>query len=223
MASKSEYLTMQSMTASLFLKFYDEHIIESFGTEAEKATITTYSYWIKASNEKIKDYQKQLKSNKAPLGLDKSLEREIQRRDDLITKQTEYTSSVVTNKGYIAQFYSHLRSIPCVTNEGTYSWDECYYVVLIKHDKDYLPDDIWNPTGEKAHYHLAVRTMPCPGKRVRQIRVKNWLELLHVKFRQGIDDTLMKNQGLDICKSYNDCVVYMLHKCIIYTLSKLDM
>ena len=66
-------------------------------------------------------------------------------------------------------------------------------VLCIKHDRDIVTDGIWSSAVVKAHYHILVRLTD--GN--KRMRVRRILEGLGVVFRQGVDDVLILNHGLE--------------------------
>ena len=79
-------------------------------------------------------------------------------------------------------------------------------VLAICHDADLLGDDIWLPSIEKKHYHIIGR-----GVNGYSIRIKQLLELLHVEFRQGLDDELWKNHGVETVGKFPNMAMYLQH------------
>lgn len=214
--SSKEFFTMKDRLGSIFLKFYDEQIIEFWGSQDEKDQVHAYAADILAINEKMKSVRedKTLSDVDKELALQPLDDARKQKNEDLekFCNDTVHRVNIPLGCSYFQAFCNHISAIPCVPNEGTYAWTDCYYIMLIKHDRDYHKNDIWNPELEKPHYHIAARTMPCPGQRIRQIQLSNWLEnIICIRFRQGIDDNLMKRAGVDVCRNYNDCCQYLLH------------
>lgn len=61
--------------------------------------------------------------------------------------------------------------------------------------------------GTKPHFHLIIKAKGGKGTRTGRI-----LKLLGIRFRSGIDDTLMKEHGLETCGDYVLYIRYLLHK-----------
>lgn len=80
-------------------------------------------------------------------------------------------------------------------------------VFAICHDKDTMNDDIWKPAKEKKHYHIWMRVMNNKKFRVHQL-----LEIVKVRYREELDDTLWKNHGVESCRDYAACAMYATHE-----------
>lgn len=82
-----------------------------------------------------------------------------------------------------------------------------YQVIAIKHDRDYVGDDFFAPSLEKAHYHIIVRINDKSPRKVRTI-----LNLLYIVFRPSVDDVLRDQHGLETIRDFTNYTVYLLHK-----------
>lgn len=71
---------------------------------------------------------------------------------------------------------------------------EKYQVFAICHCRDTNKDDIWHPSIEKPHVHIWARI-----KKGNPQKVRTWLNLFHVKYREGLDDNLFANHGVENC------------------------
>lgn len=80
-------------------------------------------------------------------------------------------------------------------------------ILAICHDSDYNSDDIWLPSIEKSHYHIIGR-----GVNGYSIRIKQVLEMLHIEFRQKIDDELWKHHGIETVANFPNMSVYLTHE-----------
>ena len=61
---------------------------------------------------------------------------------------------------------------------------EIMFVLAICHDRDEQTDGVWKVSKEKRHYHILVKYR----NRLKKERVSAILEMLHIKFREGLDD-----------------------------------
>ena len=80
-------------------------------------------------------------------------------------------------------------------------------IMGICHDADIAGDDIWLPSIEKAHYHIIGR-----GINGYSIRIKQLLEMLHIEFRQGIDDELWRHHGVETVQKFPNMATYLTHE-----------
>lgn len=76
---------------------------------------------------------------------------------------------------------------------------EEFYIIAIKHDKSMI-----------VHWHILVRA----AYREKRVRVSSMLKRLKVQFRDGIDDTLWENHGVETVGNFKNCVTDLLHKTI---------
>lgn len=80
-------------------------------------------------------------------------------------------------------------------------------VIAIKHDRDLKADGFWRSSFEKAHYHIILRVLNGGRKRVNSI-----LDMLGVVYREGIDDSMIENHGLETVGRFRDFAVYLTHE-----------
>lgn len=85
---------------------------------------------------------------------------------------------------------------------------EDIYVLAIRHDRDEQTDGIWAVSIEKPHYHIIVKYR----NRLKKERVKAILDMLHIQFRQGLDDLLLKNHGIESIGSFTGYAMYLTHE-----------
>lgn len=81
-------------------------------------------------------------------------------------------------------------------------------VLCIKHDRDIVTDGIWSSAVVKAHYHILIRLTD--GN--KRMRVRRILEGLGVVFRQGVDDVLILNHGLETIGKFAGYAMYLTHE-----------
>ncbi len=81
-----------------------------------------------------------------------------------------------------------------------------YQVFAICHYRDTNKDNIWHPSTEKAHVHIWARVK---GKNA--IKLRSWLNLLHVTYRECVDDDLFRNHGVESCRHFDVCAMYSTH------------
>jgi hypothetical protein len=80
-------------------------------------------------------------------------------------------------------------------------------VIAIKHDKDSVTDEVWEPPLEKAHFHIIVKFVNGDHP-----RVKNILEALDVVYRPIEDEVLWKNHGVEPIEDWVNMVTYLPHR-----------
>lgn len=81
-------------------------------------------------------------------------------------------------------------------------------VLCIQHDKDEVSDGIWEVAKEKPHFHLLYKNV----NRDTNTCIKTVLEQLHIHYRQGLDDVLLANRGIEtIGKSFPGYANYLTH------------
>lgn len=80
------------------------------------------------------------------------------------------------------------------------------HVLAIKHYRDPQTDEIWGCALEKPHYHIIVRVLQNKSLRIKQI-----LELLKVKYREGLDNDLWENHGVETVKHFDSYAMYLMH------------
>lgn len=71
-------------------------------------------------------------------------------------------------------------------------------IVAIKHDKSF----------EKAHWHILLRG----GDRKKRMRVVSTLKRLSIVFREGQDDALWENHGVETVGDFSSYTTYLLHQ-----------
>lgn len=82
-----------------------------------------------------------------------------------------------------------------------------YQIVAVRHDRDVITDNIWECPLEKAHWHILIRVLNNKNKRVRQL-----LNMLGIQFRQGVDDLMWANGGVETCSCFDKYVTYIFHR-----------
>ena len=108
-------------------------------------------------------------------------------------------------------------SIKCYEEQLPYGWEETvkrikkiskdkWIVIAIKHDKDSVTDEVWEPPLEKAHFHIIVKFVNGDHP-----RVKNILEALDVVYRPIEDEVLWKNHGVEAIEDWVNMVTYLPH------------
>lgn len=85
---------------------------------------------------------------------------------------------------------------------------EIMFVLVICHDRDEQTDGVWKVSKEKKHYHILVKYRD----RKKKVRVNEILEMLHIKFREGLDDTLLENRGIESIGSFVGYAMYLTHE-----------
>ena len=82
-------------------------------------------------------------------------------------------------------------------------------VILAMHNRDVRDssEDVWAPATEKRHYHLIIR-----GLNGYQFQVLSMLKRLCIHFRQGVDDDLWKNKGIETVGNYSAYALYLTHE-----------
>lgn len=108
-------------------------------------------------------------------------------------------------------------AIKCYDEQLGQSWDEFkkrvakidyrdWIIVAIAHNGDYLNDDIYNPSEEKVHYHILVKRVDNKARELKQ-----YLNMLGIVFRPGIDDNLFKQDGVTTVGMFPRYSLYLLH------------
>lgn len=84
---------------------------------------------------------------------------------------------------------------------------DIYEIFAIKHYKEFNTDNAFCPSREKEHFHILVKQ-----KNRKSLRsIKTVLNLLNIKFRPELDETLFKN-GVERVTDFNACCVYLIHE-----------
>lgn len=107
----------------------------------------------------------------------------------------EQTTATMAVKCYIEQLSSEEELIAAVR---VIPPEECH-VIALKHYKS-----------KKPHWHVLVRG----ANRDKKFRVSSMLKRLTIQFRDGIDDALWKNRGVETTGYYSNYAVYLLHQTI---------
>lgn len=100
-----------------------------------------------------------------------------------------------------------------------YGWDETcrrirnvdkskMQILGIRHDKDIITDGIWVSSLEKPHCHIEGR---CTNKEKR-FYVKDFLDMLGVYYRPGLDDDLWRGHGVETAGNFTGYAVYLTHQ-----------
>lgn len=87
-----------------------------------------------------------------------------------------------------------------------------YQVLAILHDADYNRDDIKNPTPEKPHIHIIIRSCKKNKSdgRVHGVRVRTILNMLGIEFRDE-DESLWRNHGVESVYNFSKYSLYLTH------------
>ena len=86
-----------------------------------------------------------------------------------------------------------------------------YQILAIKHDRDYLGDDFFEPSIEKAHYHILIRVMDDEGVATKSgSRVSTIIKDLGVVFRPE-DATMIENHGIETVGDFGAYATYLTH------------
>ena len=83
-----------------------------------------------------------------------------------------------------------------------------FQVLAIRHDRDEVTDGIWAVANVKPHWHVIVRLTD----QSRRIRVKQILAGLGVVYRQGLDDDLWEEHGVETIGNFAGYAVYLTHE-----------
>jgi len=82
-------------------------------------------------------------------------------------------------------------------------------VLCIQHDKDEVSDGIWEVAKEKPHFHLLYKNV----NRNTNTCINTVLQQLHICYRQGLDDVLLANRGIEtIGESFPGYALYLTHE-----------
>lgn len=83
-----------------------------------------------------------------------------------------------------------------------------FQVLAIRHDRDEVTDGIWAVANVKPHWHVIVRLTD----QSRRMRVKQILAGLGIVYRQGLDDELWKEHGVETIGNFAGYAVYLTHE-----------
>lgn len=81
-----------------------------------------------------------------------------------------------------------------------------YHVLAIKHDKDTVGDDFWEPSVEKPHFHIIARSSNNSPTKLGTV-----LNMFGVVFRKGLDDVLLAHHGAETVRNFANMAVYLTH------------
>lgn len=86
-------------------------------------------------------------------------------------------------------------------------------IIAIMHDRDPMTDDIWAPSMEKPHFHVIMRVVGSPNRRISQL-----LGMVGVTYRQDpdgngepVDRKLWENHGVETVKKFANYAMYLTH------------
>lgn len=80
-------------------------------------------------------------------------------------------------------------------------------VIAIVHYKDYNHDKVWGSSAEKPHIHIYGRILD----KKKPCKVRTILNVLEIKFRNPEDENLFKEHGVESCKNFVSCAMYLTH------------
>ncbi len=83
-----------------------------------------------------------------------------------------------------------------------------YQILMICHNRDIESDGIWESPLEKPHYHLIIRCSERKGR----FRLGALLKKIGVTYRQGIDDNLWLNGGVETVGDFSSYATYLTHE-----------
>lgn len=81
-------------------------------------------------------------------------------------------------------------------------------VLAIPHNRDEVTDGIWAVSKVKRHWHVLVRLVD----QNKRIRVQQILAGLGIVYRQGLDDELWKEHGVETIGNFPGYVMYLTHE-----------
>lgn len=81
-------------------------------------------------------------------------------------------------------------------------------VLAIRHNRDEVTDGIWAVSKVKPHWHVIVRLVDSNGR----IRVSQILAGLGIVYRQGLDDELWKEHGVETIGNFPGYAMYLTHE-----------
>lgn len=184
-------LTLESSTKTLALKFYDEQLIEFYGTDDERSLCDTFSDELSHASAAIANCPDALLKQKL--------------KDDFFARLKVINGTIyniVSSGGYFDKFVRTISSLD----------PNRYQAFAIVHDRCFKEDDFFVPSAEKRHYHLIIRFTPCPGvKRVPQ-KVRTWLNAVGVGYRKGYDESLTQNKGIESISDFPAYLLYLTHE-----------
>ena len=88
-----------------------------------------------------------------------------------------------------------------------------YWVLAIVHDRDQVADEIFVESFKKLHIHtLTLKRGKDKDGRTERRKVSTFLNLLGVNFREGVDDAIWENRGVERIKNLGAAVAYLTHE-----------
>ena len=88
-----------------------------------------------------------------------------------------------------------------------------YWVLAIVHDRDQVADEIFVESFKKLHIHtLTLKRGKDKDGRAERRKVSTFLNLLGVNFREGVDDAIWENRGVERIKNLGAAVAYLTHE-----------
>lgn len=181
-------LTMESSVRSIALKFYGEQLVNTFGTDEQKQVVDGYSTKIKEEATKLTSGTQDGINHQEQIQL---LNQEL----------TAYVESIISP--IEEEFYANIKK-----------YDKSYaQVLVIKHNRDYNTDDVWEPSVEKPHYHLIARTINNKPVKVKMLlsNPKTSKRGL-VAYRKELDDVLFDKSGVQTIGDFQKYTVYLTHE-----------
>lgn len=81
-------------------------------------------------------------------------------------------------------------------------------VIGILHNRGYQHDNIWRPSVIQPHYHIIMRIVGNTSPK----RVRAWLNMLQISYREEEDATLWKNHGVETVHDFAEYAKYLTHE-----------
>lgn len=186
----SRCLTLESSVKTLALKFYDEQLIASFGTQEELNAANSANDAVKKANDALKNASVKDRAN-----LETAFKQALQASNKLVY-------DIVDTKGYYQTLCDRIKAFD----------PDTYQCLTICHDKDFLEDNFFVPSAEKRHYHLIERFTPKQGIKRVPLKVRTWLNALGLKYRAEYDADLILNKGIETVNDFGAYVDYLTHE-----------
>lgn len=195
---KKNRLGIESRTRRLLIKINQEQVVyynEPDGNE-ELSKRVDHLIDLKKQINALKD------TDDAPsVALRESLSSEF---DTAMKEKNEWLTRYCEEKGYLVAFFDNIRSIDPDHKQ--------YEVFAAPHDKDVFWDNFFQSHPEDYHIHIVFlgRINKATNKR-RIFKVRDVLDMLHIRYDEKRDLSVLDNGAIQVCKHISDSIQYLLH------------
>lgn len=122
--------------------------------------------------------------------------------DKAMKEKNEWLTKYCEDKGYLKSFFENILSID----------NKQFEVFAAPHDKDVFWDNFFQSHPEDYHIHIVVLgKLNNATKKRRIFRISDVLDMLHIRYDEKRDLSVLDMGAIQVCKHIADSIQYLLH------------